>query len=415
MTKLTKITIFTTIVWILIQIVIIVLYWDFEQTADAWHYMEEAFTHYQTGELYPSRMDLYDDFIQSPGMCNYLLLIYAVFGHFKVDIIINLLMNIAVLGEIFYLGKKLFSYRTACISVILYCLIFTNSFVSLYILTEVPFLFFSLSAFVLSLSDKYKFVFIASILYVIAYMLRPTVLAFCFASVIYHLLSHTNWKYILVGITPFALCVFGIGMYNKSQTGYFITSSSTGGQNLLMSIDKDAHLGGANSVILTDSTRATFIYNKEYKTFYEKDSIYRSMAIPMIKENPSRYIYNCIRKIPMMFLYDEWSFPDKWYYFEKEVDSLEHVWKVRLSLLILSFTYLMICLLFFVSLWINKRDLRSSKIVIPLLVFTYVFGSCLLTIENRYHYPFVFALSIWAAYGIDQISSKNENFREASR
>ena len=414
MDKLTKLTIISAIIWILVQIVIIVIYWNFEQTPDACHYMEEAISHYQAGELYPSMMDLYDNYIQSPGMCNYLLLLYVIFGNFKIDILINFVMNIAILGEIFYLGKVLFSYRTACFSVILYCLIFTNVFAVIYILTEVPFLFFSLSAFILSLSNKIKYVFVASLLYFIAYMLRPTVLAFCFVSLVFLLLNRRSFKYYFIGLIPFLLLWGATGIYNKSNIGYFITSSSSGGQNLLMSIDEDANLGGFNSKILKDSTRSTFIPDKEHKTFYEKDSIYKTMAMSMIKDRPIKYISNCVQKIPMMFLYDEWAYPNKWYHFVDEPeDSLKHLWKVRISLVFVSLSYILLCISFFISLWINRKELLSVKIVIPLIVFVYVVGSCLLTIENRYHYPFVFALAIWVSYGLDQyLIGKNRNVRE---
>ena len=411
--RLKLIAVIVAVLWIVAQMVVIISNWNYEQTADAWHYMEEAITHYQTGELYPSRMDLYDVFIQSPGMCNYLMMIYAVFGHFKVAILINLLMNFLILGEIFYIGKRFFSINTALISVIIYCLIPTIVFAPIYILTEIPFLFFSLSAFTLSASKSYRNLLVASLLYFIAYMFRPTVMAFAFASVLYHLFNHSNWKVYIVGVLPFVLCVYGTGLYFKSTTGYFITSSSTGGQNLLMSIDDDAKLGGFNSAILTDSTKTTWIPDKEHKTFHEKDSIYKTMAIQMIKDHPQRYIKNIILKIPMMFQYDEWSWPRKWYYFENEPNP--NVWKIRASLFLVSIPYMFVCLLFFISIIYNRKILFTPlNLAIVSVVFVYVIGSCLLTIENRYHFPFVWAMVVWGAYGIDSYQ-KNKYAGKDSR
>lgn len=71
------------------------------------------------------------------------------------------------------------------------------------------------------------------------------------------------------------------------------------------------------------------------------------------------------------------------------------------SLALKSIVYYTVLLLFFYYVWTNRRDLlreRNLYLLIPVLG-TAV--TVLFVITSRYHYPYLFAITIYAAAGLD--------------
>jgi hypothetical protein len=111
--------------WIVSQIIVIAVFWGKPQYYDAAYYLHLATKSSANGSWYPFVKNMHDDFIVAPGFINYLILQIKLFGTVNVNAIFNLLMNIGIAAEIFYLGKKFFSPKTAAISVIFWCMLYS--------------------------------------------------------------------------------------------------------------------------------------------------------------------------------------------------------------------------------------------------------------------------------------------------
>lgn len=408
---LKKATAIITCLWVLIQIVVVYIFWDFRQGPDAAHYIQEALSH--VGELYPSQIDMNDSYIQAPGMVNYLILVRTLFFSVKAGIILNILMNIGIVYEIYYLGKRFFSETTACISVILFCLIPTNLFAPIHQLTEIPFLFFSLLAFILSIQKKYYWIILAGLLYAYTYTIRPQVLAFCVVSVIYALTNKVSYKYYFCLLIPYLLLINGIGYYNKVKTGYMITTSSTGGQNLLMSTAEEAPVTSFDGKILYDKKYGLSHELLDTMTFAQRDSVWRAKGREQLFAHPVRYISLVIRKIPYLYAAECWSLPFNFQdlqYVLAQPNPERGVIMRRVYQMLWSIPYFIIMLIFFISCFKNRKQIFSQKGLFLLLLAIGTLGSCLFTIEVRYHYPWLIAIVLWAAYGISSYS-KNKSLR----
>lgn len=178
MNKLRKIAFLSFLICLVIQLFVIFFYWDVNQISDWGSYMAIAKNCLLFKSWYPSADNLYDSYIWAPGFINWLILQLKFLGSFNYNMIFNLLMNIGITYEIYYLSKKFFNLRTSYISVILYSLIYSNWIIIAPAGTEIPFLFFALTAFCLSLSRHLWKVFFAGFFLIIANWIRPLIFIF---------------------------------------------------------------------------------------------------------------------------------------------------------------------------------------------------------------------------------------------
>ena len=105
----------TACVWLVLQIIVMIVYWNHPATNDDLSYCRRALLTLAQGSTYPSMANLYDDYIHAPGLVNLLAAVYWAFGTFKANYVLNLLLNVGVLAEVYYLGKKVFNQRVACL------------------------------------------------------------------------------------------------------------------------------------------------------------------------------------------------------------------------------------------------------------------------------------------------------------
>ena len=404
--KLCRITFWTLAVWVLLQLFVVILYWNSGQGPDAQGYMRNALQCFAIGSTYPSVQNIYDQYLQSPGMVNYLLLQHICFGttSFSIDKVLNILMNIGIVFNIYYLARRFFDLSTAYISVILYCLLPTNLFAPTGIQTELPYLFLAITGLSLSLNRNGWLVILASLLYGLAHTFRPLVLAFLVVSVVVYLIEKRSLRYYFLVVVPYLLVLYGIGIHNKANTGYFVNSSTTGGYNLIMTAN-DRALARPEFSIFDDSTNIAYIPNRQSLTFAEKDSVYKTRAIKWITEHPFRYMVLYVEKIGRLWSGDTWSIPifsqwDNYDYIRTLPNPGNRVLIRRLIQAIEGLPYYVLVFAFLITLYKRRREALTLKGVFFLLVLLGTAGTCLFTVEVRFHYPYLFCLVLWAAYGI---------------
>ena len=135
--------------WVVLQVCLVVKYWNMPNHDDALAYVKLASECIARGTWYPDVHNQYEDFIFGPGYVNLLIGIYHLFGSFSYVRLLNLLMNIAMVFEIRKLAGEIFSIKTGYYAAILYMLILSNLYAPIAVLTDLPFTFLLLTALLL--------------------------------------------------------------------------------------------------------------------------------------------------------------------------------------------------------------------------------------------------------------------------
>lgn len=256
--KLRKVCLCLFSIWIVAQIVLIFVFFNAGQRSDQGAYIRMATECFANGEWYPNETTLYSSYIWAPGFINFLILQLKLFGTVKVNFFINLLMNVGIAANVFYIAKRLFSERVAYWSVILFCLMYSNLFAVLPAGTEIPFLFLSISAFSLCINGKGINFLLAGVLLVMADWIRPLAMIFLLVIVVYMVISKMSWKKYVLFFVPYIAIALCLSCWTQSETGYFGYKSTTSGVNLIMTANDKAYGGVATS--LHSDTRKHGIY-----------------------------------------------------------------------------------------------------------------------------------------------------------
>jgi hypothetical protein len=313
-------------------------------------------------------------------------------------------MNLGILWAIFEIAKKLFNIRIAYISTILFCLIYSNAVIVVGNRTEIPFVFFLLAAFA-NIKHRWHNVLIAGLLMSIAEWYRPLMPVFIPGLLLYMYYKKFEKKYYVVFFLSLVIGVSCIGLFNKVQTGTFFIHPSTGGANLFMTANDKAY-GGTATHLLSD-TDVVGTIPKEYNAL-QRDSVYKELAVNWIKENPVKYSTLYIKKIFGLYIEDSW--PDRAimhssgklsiYVTDKDYKNLIGM----ASLMFLkSFVYYLVIFLFIYSVYKNRRDIISTKGSILITLVLGTLATCIYVVSPTYHYPYMYAIVIWASFGFDTI------------
>ena len=408
-----KFALVVSALWVVAQIVMIVYFWGYPQYSDMRAYISMAQRCFTNKEWYPMTEDIYSNYIWTPGFINYLILQLHVFGTINFNAVLNLFLNIAMLFEIYWLGKKFFSKRTGLISAIIFCLLFSNLIIVVGANTENPFLFLCLSALCFVFSGKWKYIILAAVLFAFANWIRPLVIIFLFASIVYFVITKTKFYNYIALIIPYILVLFFIGTMTEKKIGYFVYQSTTSGFNLLMTSHDNAN--GNWYYIGKDEDHVGFIKNEHLVTFAEKDSIWKTLAITWIKEHPVRFTTLFLKKVQLMYFRDYGKklshFPERNItigFMQGNAGSfIKKVLNFKdLDLYMQSIPYYLAFLFFFYALWINRKSILSVKSVFIIIFLSGTVISCIVAGDPRYHYPFLFPVIIYAAWGIDTLIEK---------
>jgi len=402
---LNRIALGISIAWIIAQIVLIICFWGYPQKDDAGTHISLALRCFNNGQWYPMMEDVYSKYIVTPGLINLLILQLRIFGTIDFNAVLNLLLNIAMLLEVYYLGKKFFSKRIGLISVIIFCLLYSNLFVVLGANTENPFVFLCLSALCLIFSGKWKYVIIAALLFALANWFRPLAIIYLFASAVYFFIAKAKFYNYIALIIPYMLAIFIIGAATEKKIGHFVYQSTTAGYNLLMTSYDNAN-GYVNHYIFEEGN-VGFIENSNLATVTEKDSIWRARSYQWIKEHPVKYITLYLKRILIVYYNDKWSTSS---HYDISVGLHDGTFKLSKESFInivkqasLSTTYYLAFLFFFYALWTNRKKIVVVKLVFLVILATGTVITCIFPAITRYHYPFMFIVIIYAAWGIDTL------------
>lgn len=394
-------------VWLVAQLILIWYFWDVKQGSDQGAYMKMATECFSKGEWYPSVDDVYSDMMWAPGFINLLILELKWFGSLKVNYFLNLLLNIGILWNVWFIAKRMFNDKTAYFAVILFCLTYSHVMSVLPSGTEIPFLFLSLTAFSFGLQKKYILLMFAGVFLALANWIRPLAIIFLFVILLYLFLHHTSYKRYLALIMPLLITIGIIGGLSKVRMGHFVYQSTSSGINLVMTSNDKAY-GGVAMSLLHDKSQPMYIENRGKYTYLQKDSIWKARSIQWIKTHPVRFMGLYFVKLGGLFIEDSWadrpivggySVVDKTVYGKMDKSLL---FQRIPKMLIKSLVYYFVFFIFILSVYRYRNEILSDKGYVLLIFVLGTLSTCLFSISPRYHYPFMFAVYIWAAYGLSK-------------
>lgn len=403
--------------FMIIQIVLLIVFFKSPQFSDQVVHMRLATGAFNENSLYPTANNLYDSYIVAPGLINFLIFQLKLLGTMDYNGVFQFAMNMAMLYEVYYIAKFFFSKTVGYIAAILYCLVYSNYLGILIWGTEIPFMFLGMTGLCLCLTTKWYNVLIATVLFAIANTIRPLSILFIITIVIFFAFSKVNWKHYLLLFIPFFVLNFGYGKFNETRMGYYVSKSTTGGTNLLQTANDyaDGTTTKGSKIIKLKESKYAYKNNKD-KTVFEKDKMWHDAGIEWIKKNPGKYFKMFFYKVPYMYADDSW--PERLvirdYYYRKASSDNKEKREYAISMIIKNIPYYIVFILALFGVVAYRRDLYKNrkKAYISLLAYIIIGtgGTVLMPVMARYHYPFLFVLIIFAAYTIEQIY--NRKFRK---
>lgn len=405
---LRKLSFIVISITVIVQLLVVAYHWGEIQYSDAGAYIKIAQECYTKGLWYPMSDNIYDSYIWSLGYINILILQLKLFDTIDFNPILNILFQLGILFNIYKIGVRLFSCRIAYISVILYSCLYSNIMIVLPALTELPFLCIVLTAFNLCLHPTRCNLFITGVLFILANTIRPLVLLFVFAIIVYFIFfKQINIRGYFALILGALLSVLIISFWTKNNTGYCIYQASTSGYNMIMAANDKANGGVIN--IFSNSEDIGWIDNEDSLTYKEKDAIWKKRAIDWIIDNPVPYLGLYFKKLLFLWADDSWS--DRYFIrkstlgatLNKEGFSINLILDDILPRILKSlFYYFVLCLSLF-SIVFHRRECLTPKGVLLLLLLIGTTATCIFPSGFRYHHPYLFIIVLWASLEIDAL------------
>lgn len=390
--------------WVGIQIYLLICNWNLPAHDDALLYQTLALRCIENVSWYPFAGNLYDEYIFGPGYVNLLIGVYRLTGTFASVCILNLLLNIFLLFEIFVLGKRLFGEKVAYISVLLYMCMYSNAYMPIAPLTDLPFTFLLLSALLLGMDKRLLPVMAAGVLLALANWFRPLAVVYLITLLVYYVVHKRRWSSYAALLIPLVLCVCLIGLSTKNRMGYFVYQSTTGGVNLAMSAS-DKATGTINFAGLLDSSTSVYLPPSQSYTFADRDRLLKEGSIEWISKHPVKYVSLFPVKIALLFCEDTW--PERVKPGMGFGTILPQIKGDKVALVELGVTVFMKSLVYYLALfffmyylWKNRRRLFKVENIFLLIPLLGTAMTIVVVVTSRYHYPYLFMITIYAASGV---------------
>ena len=141
-------------------------------------------------------------------------------------------------------------------------------------------------------------------------------------------------------------------------------------------------------------------------TYMERDSLLKRASVRWISEHPFKYVSQLPFKLAALYCEDTWTErvkPDMGFrvVLSKAEGNNLKIMELIVSLALKSIVYYTVLLLFFYYVWTNRRDLLRERNIYLLIPVLGTAVTVLFVITSRYHYPYLFAITIYAAAGLD--------------
>ena len=140
----------------------------------------------------------------------------------------------------------------------------------------------------------------------------------------------------------------------------------------------------------------------------ERDSLLKRASVRWILDNPLKYLSQMPFKLAALYCEDTWTErvkPDMG--FRVVLSNVEgnrlKMMELIAVLFLKSLVYYLALLFFLYYVWVNRRDLLRQRNVYLLIPVLGTAVTLLFVITSRYHYPYLFAITVYAAAGFDTL------------
>lgn len=364
-------------------------------------------------EPYPVSIKLTDlAFIWNIGAVNTVALSLKLFHSVVPLLVCYSLMKGATAWMLYKITQQITNTRTANIALLIYVLYPANYGEATSVLSEVPNIFFSLTALYLIICKK-KNVMGGGII-AIANWFRPIGLVYIIAVIIY------QRKKAVKTMIGYAAMIGIIGWMSYYRTGCFIYQAQTGWMALLQySVDNTATKSDDALPVITDT----------HINVTEKDKIWRNRFFAWLKEHPADYIAQMPEKLYKLFVSDNVNMcaflshkqHRKYLYSELNMRQLANDFPTYtpvqfLTMMNLFFYYILLVLFVTSCLQIRRLPYRQTLVLPFALIILNILMIMLVGHgEARFHYPFMPYIIIIDAVFISKIITRKASIQSINQ
>ena len=375
-----QLSIVLIVVFTILQLVILAIF-GYTPFPDSDGYQILAHEALKYGEPYPVRSLLNEyPFLWNIGSINITAASLALFHSVTPLLVVYALMKGTTAGLFYALTRKIWGSQTAFVALVIYLLYPANYGESTSLLSELPFMFFSMLGMYLSIVKRMSFS--GGMMLAVANWFRPMAIVFLLAMIICFLFK---WRKSLKLVLGYLVMITIIGCATMHRTGLFIYQAKSGWMALMDYSSNSAE----------ESLR---VQERNDWNVAQKDSAWQSLFIDWLKDHPTEYIHQMPEKLLKTYVSDNVNMctfiPDKtdkdYMYEEVSMQTLMDdcpdfsavQWLTVINLII--YSCIIVCA--FLSLfYFNKTYLLPLGIVLIGTLVLLVVGHG----ETRFHIPFM--------------------------
>lgn len=347
-------------------------------------------------------------FLWNIGAVNMTQLSLWIFGSVTPLLILYALMKGTTAWMFYQVADRLAGAKIAFVALVIYLLYPANYGESTSLLSELPFMFFSMAALYAAMRHH---PLMAGVLLAAANWFRPMALVFVVVLIaLYIVRQERRWRRIATLMTGYVLTICVIGGINYLRTGRFFYQAATGWMALMQySWDHDSDTA-PDRALFVDGEPNVIPADCQYDVL-QKDSVWRSHFFTWLGQNTGEYLLQMPEKLARTYVSDNTAIcaflPEKNEKMYQHL-SMETLWNAFPRLSAVQWLAL-VNLLFYYLLLVGAviglfRCVKSRHFDVAVLcVGVILVGTAVLLFfghgESRFHIPFMpffILLSAWA-------------------
>ena len=352
----------------------------------------------ELGTFYPQNLtDLY--FLWNVGAINAVTVSLYLFSSATPLLLLYTLMQGIMAWLVFAIAKELFNNKTALITLFLVILYPANYGCGTSVLSEVPFIFFSLLSLLLSLKKKF---FWSGTLFAIANYFRPMAIIFIVALILFMMYNRMHLRKYIYLLFGFYIVTCPIGITNYVTKGKYFTQGAMGWMGL-MQYSWDHDKNKENDYLLFPNNDPNKIDERLNYDCLQRDSIWRSHFFLWLSNNKLEYVKQMPQKVLRTYISDNVNLcvflPNKedreYMYEEISMTSLAKDFPDWTRIQILTTVNLIYYYMLLIGGILGAVCLIRNKLFHSLIIpsMTIIAGTALLVLvghgEARFHQPFM--------------------------
>lgn len=383
----------------IVLLLLVLFFFGYTPYPDSEGYIYCAQESLRHNQFYPFKEGLYElPFLWNIGAINVVAASLWLFNSVTPLLIIYTLMKGFSLLLTYKIALTCFGKRAASIACVLYLLYPANYGEGTSLHSEVPFVFFILSAVWSSLKGRYV---LSGLLFGCADYIRPFALIFIMAVVLKDLKNYkAYWKMLAV----YVAFIMSIGLSNYCSKGEFVYKAKTGWMALSQyHWDHDSEKTTPNPQCVTGNDKLTYT---------QKDELWRDMFFDWLKDNKSEYVRQLPVKVFNTYVSDNIGMCT---FLSKEEKQSQYMYQpLSLHALIRDFPHYsavqwltVVNLLFYYAVMtmfvLSIKYIRELRLQWLVIIFGTLFIAFVGHGESRFHIPFMPFVIMAVSYYISKM------------